>query len=352
MTLFLKLFDLSLFIPISSTPQARWRTPPSRAAQPRSRKSGGNCEYPWFGCGLSPADPAPAPPREDIKRKVESKTTSGVPETSLIAASSTAAGPGPVAAESLLSRLDSSRDSISQAPPAAAANAAVVSTVDRSKQCYDRATQTDALPSPSSPSGRPATARSVRRGEGSPVSGHVRSAPDAAADAAGLRLSASDSTFRGFLSRAARVVEEAFTPPLSWPVHRADAPVASLHAVRSSALAGRHVFDASERASTLLRLAHAASDGRPVGDMDWDRTSADHLLVCYAQRIAAKSGAGAKSTAPIGIPRPTDGLALVWDVPSAKVTFVRAVVGSHCMSRSRPADHGDLGVQQLEHHHG
>jgi hypothetical protein len=129
---------------------------------------------------------------------------------------------------------------------------------------------------------------------------------------------ASIGSFRGFLSRASRAVEDVLAPPAP-PSWRYDAPLGPRLDTRNSALAGRHAIDVAERASTPLRLAQAASDGRPVVDMDWDRSDPDSFLVSYAQRTAARAVTGVRSVAPHGIPRPTDGLALVWDVPTSQV---------------------------------
>lgn len=260
------------------------------------------------------APPTPAGVlREDIKKKVESKAA-GAPD-SLVGTASAQASVGSCADSSAVQKPEPPSESTLQAL-FAGVKAGDAAAVDSGKQCYERATQTDALSVPS-PAGKAATSTSHAAVDVEADPTRTHSFSDAAAVAAMLPP-ASDASFRGFLSRASRAVEDVLAPS-ALPGRRYDAPLGPRLDARNSALAGRHAFDSTERASTHVRLGQVASDGRPVGDMDWNRSDPDSLLVSYAQRTVVRAGTSVRSVASLGIPRPTDGLALVWDIPTSQV---------------------------------
>lgn len=181
---------------------------------------------------------------------------------------------------------------------------------------YDRATQTENAAPTSVAKPVPATPRLAREARGTSPSrlssnAHPSAPRGVVSDAGSLAaIPEADPGFSAFLSRASRTVEDVlWRPPPPLLTARFDS---SLVGVGSSGAdsgvtsgvtsGGPGAFDSAQRA---LLLMHSTAAGRPVGDMDWIRQVPDRALACYHSRSERSRGA--------------EGLAIVWNIPSALV---------------------------------
>ena len=211
---------------------------------------------------------------------------------------------------------------LSSQPPLQAATAAPPPA-----RRYDRATQTEsAAPTPVAKP-VPATPRLAREARGTSPSqlssnAHPSAARGGASDSGALAaIPEADPGFSAFLSRASRTVEDAlWRPPPPLLAARFDSSllgVGSSGADSGVTSGGHGAFDSAHRP---LLLVHPSAAGRPVGDIDWIRQVPDSTLVCYHSRTLHAS-----TSAPVASEksRAAEGLAIVWNVPSAQVRRTR-----------------------------
>jgi len=202
---------------------------------------------------------------------------------------------------------------------------------------YDRATQTESAAPTSVAKPVPATPRLAREARGTSPSrlssnAHPSALRGGVSDAGSLAaIPEADPGFSAFLSRASRTVEDVlWRPPPPLLAARLDSSlvgVGSSGADSGVASGGSGAFDSAQR--TLL-LVHPAAAGRPVGDMDWIRQVPDKALVCYHSRTLYASTSSPMASERL---RGAEGLAIVWNVPSAQVRRARPGMADSPMAR-------------------